>query len=88
MGLSLFEWLERRFKSQYIRILESECERLRSENRQLMNSILKSHNMEGIADKPAKESKPINRPNWFNYARKMEREAIAAKPEVKQNAAG
>jgi len=75
----MIEWLERRFKSAYLKLLESEVARLREENRQLVNSMLVSHGMPGIeAPHMPKDMRPVPRPNWQDYKRRMER--LAAHP--------
>ena len=77
----MLEWLERRFKSAYLRLLESEVVRLREENRQLVNSLLVSHGMPGIsAPTLPQDMRPVKRQNWSDYKRKMER--LAARPPV------
>lgn len=77
----MLEWLERRFKSAYLRLLESEVVRLREENRQLVNSLLVSHGMPGIENPVMpKDMRPVKRPSWLDFRRKMER--IAARPPV------
>ena len=72
----MFEWIERKTKSNYLNLLESEVKRLREENRQLVNSILVSHQMPGIegprSDKPAQ---PIRRRDWISFARRKEAES-------------
>jgi hypothetical protein len=58
--------------------LEAEAERLRDENRQLVNSLLASHGMQQVEGPRSKEAlKPIPRANWLDYRRKKEREAAA-----------
>lgn len=77
----MFEWIERRFKSAYLKLLEDEIKRLREENRQLVNSILASHNMPQIdAPRAEKDLVPLKRPNWIDYRRQKEREVAKAVP--------
>jgi hypothetical protein len=72
----LLEWLERRFKSAYLRLLESEVERLREENRQLVNSMLVSHGMPGIeSPRLPQDMRPVRRATWADYKRRKEKEA-------------
>ena len=84
----MLEFLERRFKSAYLNLLESELKRLREENRQLMNSILASHGMGQIeGPRTAKNMQPLKRPDWLTFRRKMERESMRpAPPQEKPSA--
>ena len=71
----MLEWIERRFKSAYLRLLESEVERLREENRQLVNSMLVSHGMPGIeAPRLPQDMRPVRRATWADYKRRKEKE--------------
>lgn len=71
----MLEWLERRFKSAYLKLLEGELARLREENRQLVNSILASHGMPGIdAPRSDKKFEPKKRMDWISLRRRAERE--------------
>jgi hypothetical protein len=72
----MLEWIEKKLKSAYLNSLEAEVVRLREENRQLVNSLLASHGMqqlEGIRSTQA--FKPMKRPNWTDFKRRMERQA-------------
>jgi hypothetical protein len=72
----MLEWLERKLKSAYLNLLESEVKRLREENRQLMNSILAAHGMGQIeGPRTAQAMQPIKRRNWIDFARRKERES-------------
>lgn len=72
----MLEWLERRFKSAYLKKLEDDNRRLTDELRQLMNSILASHGMPGIdAPRSNKTFEPLKRPNWLHLRASMERKA-------------
>lgn len=70
----MLEWIERRLKSAYLKLLEDEVARLREENRQLVNSILNSHGMAGVdAPRSQKTFEPIKRKSWTDIKRKFER---------------
>lgn len=77
--MKIRELLSNLFKSAYVRMLESECDRLRAENRALMASLLGTH---GYA--PFEEIaplKPISRPTKESYLqmqRRKERESMNA----------
>ncbi len=72
----MLEWLERKFKSAYLRLLESEVVRLREENRQLVNSLLVSHGMPGIQNPVApQDMRPVKKPSWLDYKRRKEKQA-------------
>lgn len=77
----MLEWLERKTKSAYLKKLEDDNARLTDELRQLMNSVLLSHNMPGIAEPQTKKpTTPILRPSWINYRREKERQAAQPQP--------
>lgn len=77
----MLEWIEKRTKSAYLRMLESECIRLREENRQLVNSLLASHGMQQLeSPKTPQQMQPIKRMRWEDYRRKMERRFRAPRP--------
>ena len=81
----MFEWIERRFKSAYLKALEDESKLLRDENRQLINSILASHGMPGIdGPRSGKTFEPMKRPNWTDFKRRKERES--ARPPIVETA--
>ena len=85
----MFEWIERRFKSAYLNRLEGENKQLReeltqvrSELRQLMNSILVSHGMGQIeGPRSNKPMLPIKRVSIFDYLRRKERESRMPRTE-------
>jgi hypothetical protein len=84
----MLEWLERRFKSAYLNLLEEEVKRLREENRQLVNSLLASHGMQQIdGPRSNKPIPPIKRLSIMDYLRQKERESrrrpVPPPPEVK-----
>ena len=82
MWHSLMTWLSLHLRSRYVRLLEQEVERLRSENRALVNSLLGTAGFppvsldddlwRGMAAMP-----PVRRRSWMQIAR--EREFAAAK---------
>lgn len=87
----MFEWIERKFKSAYLNLLEAEVKRLRDENRQLVNSLLASHGMQQIEGPRSdnKSMKPLARNSWTNYARRKEQESMRPRvgvPEEKHDA--
>lgn len=85
----MLEFLERRFKSAYLNLLESEIKRLLEENRQLMNSILASHGMGQIeGPRSAKAMQPLKRLSIMDYLRRKEREYMrpVSPPQEKTSA--
>lgn len=72
----MLEWIERRFKSAYLRMMEAEVERLRDENRQLVNSMLAAHGQQQIDAPRSKQAfQPLKRSNWHDTRRRMETES-------------
>jgi hypothetical protein len=82
MWTSLISWLSRHARSRYVRLLEREVERLRAENRALVNSLLGTAGFppvsldddvrRGLAALP-----PVRRRSWAQIAR--DRELAAGK---------
>jgi hypothetical protein len=74
-------WLSRHARSRYVRLLEQEVERLRSENRALMNSLLGTAGFPPVSlDDELRRSvamPPVRRRSWAQIAR--EREFAAGK---------
>jgi hypothetical protein len=87
MWHSLMTWLSLHARSRYVRLLEQEVERLRAENRALVNSLLGTAGFppvsldddlrRGAAAMPA-----VRRRSWTQIAR--EREFAAAKSAPKK----
>lgn len=72
----MIEWIEKRTKSAYLKLLESEIVRLRDENRQLVNSLLALNHLPGIGPMPTgKTFQPLRRANWFSFKAKKEQQA-------------
>jgi hypothetical protein len=85
----MIEWLERRLKSSYLRMLEEEVKRLRDENRAIVNSLLGSHGMQQIdGPRSTKPMTPLKRLSIMDYLRNKEREfrrPAVVTPEEKPN---
>jgi hypothetical protein len=77
---SFFRWL---FTSRYTMALEDEVERLREENRALMNSLLVRAGVQPI-DPPKPVSRDTRRMSRYQQQVKLERDWIAreAKPDA------
>lgn len=74
----MLEWLERRFKSAYLRSLEERVRRLEDEQRQLVNSLLAHSGLPQI-EAPrmaAPKYAPINRPNWASFSARKQAESL------------
>jgi hypothetical protein len=79
----MLEWLERRFKSAYLKRVEDDNKTLREELfqvrgelRQLMNSILASHGMPQIDGPRTNITVPvILRRDWTSFMRRKEAES-------------
>lgn len=77
----MWEWIERRLKSAYLKSLEDEVKRLRDENRQLVNSMLAHAGLPTIeGPRSAQPLQPIKRVTFGSYARKMEARFNSRKP--------
>jgi len=68
-------------------LLHTECERLRAENRALMNAVLVTTGHKPIerSGEPAEPVKRKARPSWFQWGHKMTAESIKQAREVKPN---
>jgi hypothetical protein len=81
MWQSLMTWLSRHARSRYVRLLEQEVERLRAENRALVNSLLGTAGFPPVSlDDDVRRGgamTPVRRRTWTQIAR--ERELAAAK---------
>ena len=82
---SMWETMKRLFRTRYVRLLEEEVERLRGENRALMNSLLGTAgfppiSLEDELRRGPVAMSPVRRRTWTQIAR--EREAAAAKNSV------
>jgi hypothetical protein len=80
------EWLARRLRSRYVRMLEEEVARLRGENRALVNSLLGTAGFPPIAlEEDAKRGfaalPPVRRRTWSQIARERELAAGRGAPE-------
>jgi len=70
-------WLRQLFKSAYVSTLEADVERLRQENRAMLNSLLGTAGI-GPVDFPKEAPKPVNAPrrmSMFQRQRMTERES-------------
>ena len=82
MWHSLMTWLSRHARSRYVRLLEREVERLRAENRALVNSLLGTAgfppvSLEDDARRGPTAMTPVRRRTWTQIAR--DRELAAAR---------
>jgi hypothetical protein len=82
MWHSLMTWLVQHGRSRYVRMLEQEVERLRAENRALVNSLLGTAgfppvSLEDDLHRGASAMTPVRRRTWTQIAR--ERELAAGK---------
>ncbi len=75
----LSNWLRRAFRSRYVRLLEEEVERLRGENRALLNSLLGTAGFPPV-DLP--EAKPLA--NTTPRIRRRSWPQIAALREIEE----
>ena len=77
-------WLARVFRTRYVRLLEEEVERLRAENRALLNSLLGTAGFPPLETQPAAAGKPaiarLRRRSWHQLAAWREREAASHPP--------
>jgi len=78
----MMEWAGRNLRGRYVRMLEEEVERLRSENRALLNSLLGTAgfppiSLEEEVRRGAGMMSPVRRRTWTQIAR--ERELAAGK---------
>lgn len=85
----MLEWLERKFKSSYVKLLEEENARLLEENRQLINSALARAGFSAIDPRPqtSNPAKPIPRPTWQRFRAAKERQANEMRIESEKAAA-
>ena len=77
MWQSVMKWLARHARSRYVRLLEQEVERLRSENRALMNSLLGTAGFPPVTlDEELRRGSvpltPVRRRSWTQIARDRE----------------
>jgi len=82
MWQSTTAWLGKHLRSRYVRALEQEVERLRAENRALVNSLLGTAGFPPVSlEEDVRRSgvtmSPVRRRTWSQIAR--EREFAAAK---------
>ena len=82
MWHSLMTWLSRHARSRYVRLLEREVDRLRSENRALVNSLLGTAgfppvSLEDDVRRGPAAMTPVRRRTWTQIAR--DRELAAGK---------
>ena len=82
MWQKFINWISRHARSRYVRLLEQEVERLRAENRALMNSLLGTAGFPPVSlDEELKHGSPamlpVRRRTWTQIAR--ERELAAGK---------
>jgi len=82
MWQSLMTWLSRHARSRYVRLLEREVERLRAENRALINSLLGTAGFPPVTldeelRRGASTMTPVRRRTWMQIAR--DRELAAGK---------
>jgi hypothetical protein len=86
MWHSLMTWLSRHARSRYVRLLEQEVERLRAENRALVNSLLGTAGFPPVSldddlRRGAAAMTPVRRRSWTQIAREREFEAAKGAPE-------
>ena len=87
MWQDVLEWLVRHGRSRYVRMLEQDVDRLRAENRALVNSLLGTAGFPPISlDDDARRGPaalpPVRRRTWTQIAREREMAAgrSAAEP--------
>jgi hypothetical protein len=85
MWKTMMEWIAKHSRGRYVRLLEDEVGRLRSENRALVNSLLGTAGFPPISlDEEARRGgtmmSPVRRRTWTQIAR--EREMAAGKSAV------
>jgi hypothetical protein len=90
MWQSMMTWLSRHARSRYVRLLEREVERLRSENRALVNSLLGTAGFPPVTlDEELRRGgtamTPVRRRTWTQIAR--DRELAAGQNSVGRGAA-
>ena len=86
MWTSLISWLSRHARSRYVRLLEQEVERLRAENRALVNSLLGTAgfppvSLDDYVRRGASAKTPVRRRTWTQIARDRELAAGKGAPE-------
>jgi hypothetical protein len=82
MWHSVIDWLSLHLRSRYVRALEQDVERLRAENRALVNSLLGTAGFPSLAleedvRRGGPAMSPVRRRTWTQIAR--EREMAAGK---------
>ena len=86
----VLDWLAQMFRSRYVALLEEEVERLRAENRALINSLLGTAGFPPLELREGKSAQAViprlRRRSWHQIAALREFGA-AAKTEVPANAA-
>jgi hypothetical protein len=81
----MFEELKRLFRSAYVRILEQEVERLRAENRALMNSLLGTAGFPPLDFPETPKPQPLRRlrkRSWQQIQTRRESDAARANETV------
>jgi hypothetical protein len=86
MWNSLISWLSRHMRSRYVHLLEQEVERLRAENRALVNSLLGTAGFPPVSldddlRRGAAAMTPVRRRSWAQIAREREFAAAKGLPE-------
>ena len=86
----VLDWLAQVFRSRYVALLEEEVERLRAENRALINSLLGTAGFPPLELSEGKSAQPaiprLRRRSWHQIAALREFDA-AAKTQVPATAA-
>ena len=86
MWQTMMTWLARHARSRYVLMLEAEVERLRGENRALVNSLLGTAGFPPISPEDDARSRlvglsPVRRRTWTQIARDRELAAGRGAPE-------
>ena len=84
----MLEWTVRHARSRYVRMMEAEVERLRAENRALVNSLLGTAGFPPLSleDDPRRgvtAISPVRRRTWTQIARDREMAAQRGPDETK-----
>jgi hypothetical protein len=83
---TMISWIMRHMRSRYVHLLEQEVERLRAENRALVNSLLGTAGFPPVSldddlRRGAAAMTPVRRRSWAQIAREREFAAAKGLPE-------